>query len=434
MHRIANVVLVSVRDVRGVLEGYVCCGMDGDGFYPALLRKIDHNLDQLKEQLDEEEFHAYNSKTCLAVLRKRFETFLSQAPWQTYSGYHNGYKDDVKHFQVYTGYEIQDNSGTKSKKQADSSRSGNHTHAEDGKISKDDAGIGNNVVGASHDKDNIIEYYVEFKNKEEIERFLKESKDGDKFCNDVVEVKEKLSKQIVQLEKDFAKLEAQSIAFEIALQHKTQENKSSKTVQKENEIFLASLQIENAHLKQTYKDLFESVQSSRIETAPCDEVKINFDMDKIETQNIELEHQVALLIKENEHLKLVYKNLFDSIKKPRVQKKKLRSTLSEFVIDHILDKDDSSPNSFAEINIYELEKESRENICENEKCKLQIKIVKLEKVLSQQTKDFDDVKLELSKRTTKFEAYFKKLKNTKVVLERKLSRKVDDYKLKMINF
>ncbi|GJY94247.1 hypothetical protein Tco_0510608 [Tanacetum coccineum] len=63
--------------------------------------------------------------------------------------------------------------------------------------------------------------YVEIKNKEEIDRFSKESKDSEKFCNDVVEVKEKLSKQIVQLEKDFVKLEAQSIAFEITLQHKT---------------------------------------------------------------------------------------------------------------------------------------------------------------------------------------------------------------------
>ncbi|GJZ62809.1 hypothetical protein Tco_0619230 [Tanacetum coccineum] len=100
------------------------------------------------------------------------------------------------------------------------------------------------------------ESYVELKNKKEIERFSKELKDSDKFCNDVVEVKEKLSKQIIQLEKDFAELEAQSIAFKIALQHKNQENKSLKTLQKENENFMASLQIENAHLKQTYKDLF----------------------------------------------------------------------------------------------------------------------------------------------------------------------------------
>ncbi|GJU03172.1 hypothetical protein Tco_1113510 [Tanacetum coccineum] len=105
----------------------------------------------------------------------------------------------------------------------------------------------------------VMQPYVEIKNKEEIEQFSKESKDGDKFCNDVVEFKEKLSNQIIQLEKDFAKLEAQSIAYEITLQHKTQENKYLKTLQKENENFMASLQIENAHLKQTYKYLFESV-------------------------------------------------------------------------------------------------------------------------------------------------------------------------------
>nr|GEV48525.1 hypothetical protein [Tanacetum cinerariifolium] len=89
------------------------------------------------------------------------------------------------------------------------------THEE--MIIKDASKIDNNVAGAFHDKDNITESYMEIKNKEEIERFSKESKDGDKFCNVVVEVKEKLSKQIVQLEKDLAKLEAQSIADHLSL-------------------------------------------------------------------------------------------------------------------------------------------------------------------------------------------------------------------------
>ncbi|GJY23725.1 DNA-directed DNA polymerase [Tanacetum coccineum] len=69
-----------------------------------------------------------------------------------------------------------------------------------------------------------------------------------------------LSKRIIELEKNLSKSEAKSIAFEIALQHKSRGNNSLKTVQKENENFMASLQLENAHLKQTYKDLFESVQ------------------------------------------------------------------------------------------------------------------------------------------------------------------------------
>ncbi|GKD48707.1 hypothetical protein Tco_1277683 [Tanacetum coccineum] len=106
----------------------------------------------------------------------------------------------------------------------------------------------------------------------------------------------------------------------------------------------------------------------------------------------------------------------------------MRTTLSEFAIDHILGKDDSSSSSIAESHISELEKESGENICENEKCELQTKIVELEKVLIQKTKDYDDVKLELSNRIAKFEAYFEKLENTKVVLERQLARKVNDSK------
>ncbi|GJS67726.1 hypothetical protein Tco_0682291 [Tanacetum coccineum] len=175
-------------------------------------------------------------------------------------------------------------------------------------------------------KNLVITSCVEIRNKDlhdEIERISKESKDvsnenktADTVCND-------------------------------AFEHKSRENNSLKTLQKENENFMASLQIENAHLKQTYKDLFESVQRSRVETNECDEVKV---------------------------------------------------------------------------------KESGENIYDNARCEFQTKFVELEKVLTQQTKDFDDVKLELSNRTAKFEAYFEKLEKTKVVLERQLARKVDDSK------
>ncbi|GJW62659.1 hypothetical protein Tco_0111994 [Tanacetum coccineum] len=94
-----------------------------------------------------------------------------------------------------------------------------------GMIKNDASEIDNNVAGAFHDRDKIhvtskelqqelteeinqlleaniandvrnlvMHSYVEIKNKEELERFSKESKDSNKFCNDVVEVKEKLSK------------------------------------------------------------------------------------------------------------------------------------------------------------------------------------------------------------------------------------------------
>ncbi|GKB26572.1 hypothetical protein Tco_0865973, partial [Tanacetum coccineum] len=60
------------------------------------------------------------------------------------------------------------------------------------------------------------------------------------------------------------------------------------------------------------------------------------DIDVIETINIELEHSVAKLLaeneqlhKENEHLKQTYKDLFDSIKRTRVQTKNQNDSLME---------------------------------------------------------------------------------------------------------
>ncbi|GJU57862.1 hypothetical protein Tco_1235628 [Tanacetum coccineum] len=230
----------------------------------------------------------------------------------------------------------------------------------------------------------VITSCVEIRNKDlqdETERISKESKDVsnerktvDTFCNDACDVTQELSKRI----------------------HKSRENNSLKTLQKENENILASLQIENDHLKQTYKDLFESVQRSKVETNQCDEVKVNVNFDEIETQNIELEHQVASLLKENDQLKLVYKNLFESIKKPLFQKENLRATLSEFSVNYIFRKEYSSTSS-----INELEKESGENICDNAKCECEI---------------------------AKFEVYFEKPEKTKVVPEQQLARKVDDSK------
>ncbi|GJR91057.1 hypothetical protein Tco_0215068 [Tanacetum coccineum] len=292
-----------------------------------------------------------------------------------------------------------------------------------------EANIANDVMNL------VMQSYVEIKNNEKIERFSKESKDSEKFCNDVVKVKEMLSKQIVQLQKDFAKLEAQIISFEIALQHKTQKNNSLKTLQKENENFMASLQIENAHLKQAYKDLFLLVQSSRVETIQCDEVKIKFEFDKIETQNIKLEHQVASLLKENEHLKLTYQNLFDSIKKSRYKLLQLAvlsflgstnfvlAVLTPLVLLAVL----------SHIKIYS-QQIGKLTVFDKDNYDFGSKVTHLKKIIAQKTKDFDDAKLELSNRTAKFEAYFEKLENTKVVLERQLAHKVYDSKAEKDQF
>ncbi|GKA88926.1 hypothetical protein Tco_0810738 [Tanacetum coccineum] len=287
-------------------------------------------------------------------------------------------------------------------------------------------------------KNLVITTCMEIRNTDlhdETERISQESKDvsnesktADTVCNDAFEVTQELSKRIVELEKDLSKFEA-----------------------KKNENFMASLQIENAHLKQTYKDLFDSVQRSRVETNECDEVKVKVDFDEIETKNIELEYRVASLIKENEHLKLTYQ-------------KNLKSQLFEFAetkFNNIFGKIEFFKKK--QLDISELNKESgkKQNLFENETSVFQIKIDELEKslakqikensdllikidnlendnhlekIIAQKSKDFDDVNLELSNRTAKFEAYFEKLEKTKVVLERQLARKVDDSKAEKDRF
>ncbi|GKD77486.1 hypothetical protein Tco_1340107, partial [Tanacetum coccineum] len=182
------------------------------------------------------------------------------------------------------------------------------------------------------------------------------------------------------------------------------------------------LQLENAHLKQTYKDLFESVQRSKVETKQCDEVKVKDDFDEIETRNIELEYRVASLIKENEHLKLTYKNLFDSIKKSRVQTKtsnvtqneveNLKFEFAETKFNNILEKIEFFKKK--QLDISKLNKGSGENVCDNAKCEFQTKIVELEKVLAKQTKENSDLLMKIDNLENAFADEVKRVKTGKL--------------------
>nr|GEV01039.1 hypothetical protein [Tanacetum cinerariifolium] len=57
------------------------------------------------------------------------------------------------------------------------------------------------------------------------------------------------------------------------------------------------------------------------------EDKVKKDIEEIETINIELDHRVSKLIAENKHLKQTYKQSYDSIKPIRVRSKEQRDAL-----------------------------------------------------------------------------------------------------------
>ncbi|GJV83554.1 retrovirus-related pol polyprotein from transposon TNT 1-94 [Tanacetum coccineum] len=66
------------------------------------------------------------------------------------------------------------------------------------------------------------------------------------------------------------------------------------------------------------KKLKERIKSL---SGKVNEDKIKKDLEEIETINIELDHRVSKLIAENEHLKQTYKQLYDSIKPTRIRSK-----------------------------------------------------------------------------------------------------------------
>ncbi|GJY82771.1 retrovirus-related pol polyprotein from transposon TNT 1-94 [Tanacetum coccineum] len=66
------------------------------------------------------------------------------------------------------------------------------------------------------------------------------------------------------------------------------------------------------------KKLKERIKSL---SGKMNEDKIKKDLEEIETINIELDHRVSKLIAENEHLKQTYKQLYDSIKPAHIQSK-----------------------------------------------------------------------------------------------------------------
>ncbi|GKF45866.1 hypothetical protein Tco_0135668 [Tanacetum coccineum] len=119
------------------------------------------------------------------------------------------------------------------------------------------------------------------------------------------------------LSKSFSKLEKHCISLELAMQLNKeifQKNNTSvnQTKPSFDQLFeLNNLKAELQAKDTTIKKLKENIKRLN-KTSTTNNVKK--DIDEIETINIELEYKVAKLIAKNEHLKQTYKQLYDSIK------------------------------------------------------------------------------------------------------------------------
>ncbi|GKA16922.1 hypothetical protein Tco_0696759 [Tanacetum coccineum] len=196
-----------------------------------------------------------------------------------------------------------ESSGTESKEQDTSSRSGNDAHADDADIRPiyDEEPMAEvqttakiNVFATGQQHTEQPEFNNEGEGGQNVEQchgtcslpakltdnqtteLSNQSLESENIC---------LKKIVAQFQKDFLRMEAHCVNLE--LKYQTQA------------------------LKEGQHDQFSKVKSN--------EAKVKHDIDVIETINIELEHKMAKLLKENETLKRHYKELSDSIKTTRTK-------------------------------------------------------------------------------------------------------------------
>nr|GEX80145.1 integrase, catalytic region, zinc finger, CCHC-type, peptidase aspartic, catalytic [Tanacetum cinerariifolium] len=143
-----------------------------------------------------------------------------------------------------------------------------------------------------------------------------------------------------RLSKSFSKLEQHCIYLELAMQlNKEIFQKNSTSVNQTEPSFDQLCDMNNLKAKLLAKDItimkLKANINHLIKTSTTNSVKK--DIDEIKTINIELKHKVAKLIAENKHLKQTYKQLYDSLKPSRVHAKEHAKSLVVQIVLWYLD-------------------------------------------------------------------------------------------------
>ncbi|GJS73910.1 retrovirus-related pol polyprotein from transposon TNT 1-94 [Tanacetum coccineum] len=131
------------------------------------------------------------------------------------------------------------------------------------------------------------------------------------------EIYDKLFKSFTTLEKHCISLEVDSqLNQEIFQRDNSVSNQSAPSL---DQLFeLNELKAQSQEKDTVIKKLKERI---KVLSGTKNEDKIKQELEEIKTINIELDHRVTKLIAENEHLKQTYKQLYDSIKPTRIRSK-----------------------------------------------------------------------------------------------------------------
>ncbi|GJX10755.1 hypothetical protein Tco_0200614 [Tanacetum coccineum] len=197
---------------------------------------------------------------------------------------------------------IIESNGTESQKQDTSSRSGNDAHVNDADIRP----IYNEepMAEVQTTDDNVSATGQQHTEQPEFNNEGKVDQNAEQ-CHDIRPLPAKLTDNMT------TKLSDQSLESENVCLKKTVAQFQKDFSRMEAHCVNLELKYQNQVLKEGQQGQFLNVKSN--------EAKVKHDIDVIETINIELEHKVAKLLKENETLKRHYKEMFDSIKTTRAK-------------------------------------------------------------------------------------------------------------------
>ncbi|GJT98213.1 hypothetical protein Tco_1093731 [Tanacetum coccineum] len=262
------------------------------------------NVDQLEKQLDKEEFQDIGSIAAFKVLETQFPMFIKSRIYLVDEYVMQTTEGKVDTCKTLNASLVNTtSSGTESVEQDTSSSLGNDAHADDVDIRPiyDEEPMAKVHTTA---KINVFAprqqhtEQLEFNNEGEVDQNAKHCHDTcslpanltdnqtTELSNQSLESKNICLKKIVaQFQNDFLRMEAHCVNLELKYQ--------------------------NQALKEGQHGQFLKVKSN--------EAKVKHDIDVIKTINIELEHKMAKLLKENETLKRHYKELSDSIKTMRAK-------------------------------------------------------------------------------------------------------------------
>ncbi|GJT70883.1 retrovirus-related pol polyprotein from transposon TNT 1-94 [Tanacetum coccineum] len=362
--------------------------------------KMFHNLDQLRLQLERENLHGVNAKTCLQALRTQFKEFLASKGVNATDLLNQGWQQDFEDFtrcepsayrrellenldtleaiihrvvNTYGVLRMKENEVNALKENGSQLHDEIlHEHQIKSSVKMQSQDIQINPVQAMDDslivsKSSLIEpknnnafskSEIETQMQRQEEKVVIESSGTKLDKQDTSSSSGNYTTQAVDADigpvndkEPFAELEKHCISLEISIQQKEESFHSNKPCKNKEypefrEFFVINDLKAQLQAKTTLIcDLKNQIKSVK---EASNEAKVKNDIDVIETINIELEHSVAKLLaaneqlhKEKEHLKQTYKELYDTIKKTCVQNKDNideKNDLSKTVTPHYLPK------------------------------------------------------------------------------------------------